>query len=173
MTYFDKKAKTYLLDSRRGLWHHIRSLEQRVVFELLSVQPGETVLDVGCGPGYYAQKLQTFGAAVMGIDSSRAMIDQFRALGFNGVVGRFENYSFTQEFDKILIAGAAEFVEDLEGLLSQITNGLKAGGKAVVLAPRRNGLGWIYKLWHGSHGCAVYLHDYPTAIRKSSTLNLV
>ena len=47
-----------------------------IVRAALGAQPGERVLDVGCGPGYYcAELLEQVGAegSVVGVDGSAAM----------------------------------------------------------------------------------------------------
>lgn len=50
---------------------------RRLVRETLAVEAGQQVLDVGCGPGFYAAELLAeVGAdgAVVGVDSSAAML---------------------------------------------------------------------------------------------------
>ncbi|MBK34515.1 MAG: hypothetical protein CME26_03165 [Gemmatimonadetes bacterium] len=39
------------------------------------LEPGDFVVDLGCGTGYYSKVLGTYGASVRGYDPSRAMID--------------------------------------------------------------------------------------------------
>ncbi|MDT5235789.1 MAG: hypothetical protein QOF47_1776, partial [Mycobacterium sp.] len=50
---------------------------RRLVREAVAAQPGEHVLDVGCGPGFYVQELlDEVGVvgSVTGVDASRAML---------------------------------------------------------------------------------------------------
>jgi arsenite methyltransferase len=50
---------------------------RRIVREALAAAPGERILDVGCGPGFYcAELLEDVGraGAVVGVDSSAAML---------------------------------------------------------------------------------------------------
>src|SRR3954451_13404216 len=47
-----------------------RSLAQ----EALAAQPGDVVLDVGCGPGFYVADIAERGAEVIGVDGSPAML---------------------------------------------------------------------------------------------------
>ena len=172
MNYFDRQSRSYLSRSERGLWSRVRHFEREAIFEELDPQPGERILDVGCGPGYYAREMQRRGAKVTGIDSSPAMLKQFQHLGAPAILGKFELHTFESSFDKILIAGAAEFIADIEAMLRQIERILLPQGRAVILAPRRNWLGGLYKVWHRHHGCQVSLHNYDAALEKLVGLKL-
>ena len=46
---------------------------------LLAAQPGERILDLGCGTGQLTAKIAALGATVTGLDSSAPMLDQARA----------------------------------------------------------------------------------------------
>ena len=48
------------------------------VLELLKPQPGERILDVGCGTGHLMAKMAEAGAKSFGIDASPEMIAQAR-----------------------------------------------------------------------------------------------
>jgi SAM-dependent methyltransferase len=50
-----------------------------VLLDLLAAQPGERVLDVGCGTGHQAAALAALGAVVVGVDADPAMLDVARA----------------------------------------------------------------------------------------------
>lgn len=172
MNYFDRRSQSYLSRCERGLWKRIRHIEREAVFEELEPRPGERILDVGCGPGYYTREMQRLGVQVTGIDSSPAMLNQFRHLGSPAILGKFELHAFESSYDKILIAGAAEFIAETEAILRQIERVLLPRGRAVILAPRRNWIGKLYKEWHRSHGCQVSLHNYGAALEKLAGLKL-
>ena len=50
----------------------------RAYVELVAALPGNTVADVGCGPGRVAAFLAAEGIATIGVDPSRVMLDEAR-----------------------------------------------------------------------------------------------
>jgi SAM-dependent methyltransferase len=93
--------------------------------------PGSSVLDLGCGPGYYVDHLSKLGYVASGIDSSTEMIRQAQTR----LQGRFFNLSFTEihqlegYFDCIFSMGNSlsyldnqlmgKFFEDMHVLLDE------------------------------------------------------
>src|SRR3954454_10704821 len=67
--------------------------------DLLDPQPGERILDVGCGEGTLTKKIVERGAAVLGIDNSPEMIAAARAAGVDAVLMNVADMPFTAEFD--------------------------------------------------------------------------
>jgi 2-polyprenyl-3-methyl-5-hydroxy-6-metoxy-1,4-benzoquinol methylase len=51
------------------------------VLDLLTVRPGERILDLGCGDGVLTEKIAALGAEVVGVDSSQDMVDAARRRG--------------------------------------------------------------------------------------------
>lgn len=66
------------------------------VLRLLQPQPGEMILDLGCGTGDLSFEIQNSGARVLGMDYSPAMIEQGRrkypSLDF--IVGNAADFSW-------------------------------------------------------------------------------
>ena len=56
------------------------------VVELLSPQPGERILDLGCGDGALTARLVALGCDVVGVDSSPEMVAAARARGVDARV---------------------------------------------------------------------------------------
>ncbi len=118
---------------------------RRKIADLARIQPGETVLDVGCGTGTLAiVARQRVGAAgsVSGIDPSAQMIARAshkgarRGLAIDFQVGVIEQLSFPdQSFDVVLSTFMMHHLPDdlkRQGLW-EIARVLKPGGRLLVL----------------------------------------
>lgn len=72
-------------DERMGEGNDVHlTLVRPCVQRLLTVQPGERVLDVGCGNGLFARRLAALGASVVACDVSEGMLERPRARGDAG-----------------------------------------------------------------------------------------
>src|SRR5215475_9427869 len=71
------------------------------VVELLAPQPGERILDLGCGDGVLTKKLTDVGCLVVAIDSSIPQIEAARKLGLDAHVMKGEELPFNEEFDAV------------------------------------------------------------------------
>ena len=114
---------------------------RRIVREALGAVPGERVLDVGCGPGFYCAELaEEVGPAgsVVGVDSSPAMLQLAarRCAGYAGVELRpGEAVSLPVDdasFDAALCVQVLEYVPDPTVALAEMYRALRPGGRVVV-----------------------------------------
>jgi ubiquinone/menaquinone biosynthesis C-methylase UbiE len=132
---------------------------RRATFQALmaavSVQPGQRVLDVGCGTGYFATLLaQAVGpeGSVVGIDPSPEMIRYAsrrtgRAINCQFQVGAAEALEFPAEHFDVVVSSLVmhHLPEDLQVVaLQEIRRVLRPGGNVLVAEAQtpRNGLGW-------------------------------
>ncbi|MFL6732661.1 MAG: class I SAM-dependent methyltransferase, partial [Sphingomicrobium sp.] len=97
--------------------------------ELLDPQPGERILDVGCGEGTLTKKIVERGATVLGIDNSPEMIAAARAKGIDGVLMDAANMPFTSEFDAAFSNATLHWLLDKEQAARATFRALKAGGR--------------------------------------------
>ena len=111
------------------VWKHGRG-----VIELLAPQPGERILDLGCGTGHLANQIAQIGAEVIGIDISTAMIEEARRLYPNL---RFEiaggaDFHFDQPFDAVFSNAAIHWMKDQAAVTHCVWEALKPGGRFVA-----------------------------------------
>ncbi|GGD99211.1 methyltransferase type 11 [Polymorphobacter glacialis] len=101
------------------------------VLTLLAPQPGEHILDLGCGDGVLTQKLAQSGATVLGIDPDHAMIASARAKGLNAHPGDARTLTFTQEFDAVFTNAALHWVGSPHIVTAGVLAALKPGGRYI------------------------------------------
>jgi trans-aconitate methyltransferase len=102
--------------------------------ELLGPQPGERVLDLGCGSGQLTAKIAASGAEVWGIDQSAEMIAEARR-NFPGLrfeVGDAASFTVPQPFDAVFSNAALHWVKDAEGVAASVARALLPGGRFVL-----------------------------------------
>ncbi len=97
--------------------------------DLLDPQPGEAILDVGCGDGTLTQKILERGASVVGIDSSLSMIGAARARGLDARLMDAAQLKFAEAFDAVFSNATLHWVLDKERAARAIWFALKAGGR--------------------------------------------
>jgi SAM-dependent methyltransferase len=150
----------------------LRRREKSAILEALDPAPGESILDVGCGAGFYARELSKRGARVIGLDSSPRMAEEFERQGLVCERTDFLSFSSPAPFDKLLLAGSAEFMSDPRLIMEKVRALLPVGGRAVVLAPPRNVFGALYCAWHRLAGSRAYLHDHAAGLALTPGLRL-
>ncbi|MBX3020970.1 MAG: methyltransferase domain-containing protein [Bdellovibrionales bacterium] len=153
--YFEKRAPSYEARSQRGLWRHVRQREWEAIQHALRPQAGQSVLEIGCGAGFYSRRLHALGLKVTAVDSSPAMLTTLAGSGITTHLSRAEDFTPSTLFDSVLCAGVLEFVSDAEAVFARARTALRADGRLVILVPRDGLVGRMYELAHTS--CPVYL----------------
>jgi len=97
--------------------------------ELLDPQPGEHILDVGCGDGTLTLKIKEIGADVVGIDNSLSMIGAARAKGLDARLMDAAQLKFAEAFDAAFSNATLHWVLDKERAARAIWFALKTGGR--------------------------------------------
>lgn len=104
------------------------------VIELLAPQPGERILDVGCGTGQLTAQIAESGSTVVGIDNSPAMIEEARRL-FPEVefqLADAHDFQFDESFDGVFSNAALHWISDPAKVARCISDALKANGRVAV-----------------------------------------
>lgn len=125
-----KRWDPALYDSKHSfVWKYGQEL-----IELLAPQPGERILDLGCGTGHLSSQLASMGASVTGLDHSQAMIEQARLnypdLEF--VEGDAADFAFAALFDGVFSNAALHWVKRAEDVIVCVARALKPGGRFVA-----------------------------------------
>ena len=120
-------------------------MEKGVILPLLGIQKTDSVLDIGCGVGRWAETMVPLCRRYVGADFSSEMIkccqELFKAQELEGKDVRFVNTSVQelpkseyvkgQAFDIVLIVGTAIYINDndLERLFENLVSFLAKGGR--------------------------------------------
>jgi len=113
--------------------------ECKTILRWLNPQPGEKILDVGCGEGYLSEKIASRGALVKAIDLNPKAIASARnrvkneRLEFRALDATELDYP-EAFFDKIVSFCVIEHFVDDEKVLSLLAGMLKPGGRLVLSA---------------------------------------
>jgi SAM-dependent methyltransferase len=103
------------------------------VLLLLAPQPGELILDVGCGDGALTERIAAAGARVIGLDSSPEMVEAARARGIDAFVADAEAMDLERfgQFDAVFSNAALHWMLDPDAVASGIFKALRDGGRFV------------------------------------------
>jgi SAM-dependent methyltransferase len=116
---------------------------------------GQTVLDVGCGPGFYTKALRAAGACVIPLDNSRAELELAGAPPEGAVLGDAMDLPLADAtVDGVLSSNMLEHTPDPTAVLDEIERVLRPGGWAYVSFTN-----W-YSPW-GGHDISPYHYLGP------------
>lgn len=102
------------------------------VLSLLDPQPGERILDLGCGDGVLTAELVAAGAEVVGVDRSPEMVAAAVARGLDARVIDATALTFAEEFDAVFSNAALHWVPDADAVLAGVARSLRPGGRFVA-----------------------------------------
>jgi trans-aconitate methyltransferase len=104
------------------------------LIEWLQPQPGEKILDLGCGTGELTARLAASGARITGLDSSASMIESarrnFPEVEF--VVANAASFSLPAQFDAVFSNAALHWMLEKEQVAARIYQHLKPGGRLIL-----------------------------------------
>ncbi|MEU4715295.1 methyltransferase domain-containing protein [Micromonospora purpureochromogenes] len=118
-----------------------RSAAADLVWQLLDLEPGMTVLDLACGHGVLANALAARGCRVTGLDSSAVFLERARAgaaamaVDVEYVCGDMRDLPWSSRFDRVVNwTTAFGYFEDPtnRAVLAEIARVLRSGGRLAM-----------------------------------------
>jgi SAM-dependent methyltransferase len=134
---YDGFAEEYLAHASDGAFNAY--YDRPAVLAVLGAVRGLAVLDMGCGPGLYAQELVARGARrVVGVDGSTEMV-RLASQGVDGPVSFHGQdlqaplvWAGDGEFDVAVMALVIHHLDDRVAVLREVARVLRPGGRLVV-----------------------------------------
>ena len=115
--------------------HHYVSAYGRGLLEWLAPQPGERILDLGCGTGTLTHEIAQAGATVVGVDNSPEMIGQARQ-NYPGLEFRLADArkfrTWLDPFDKVFSNAVLHWIKPPEEAVITVHENLRQGGLFVA-----------------------------------------
>jgi trans-aconitate methyltransferase len=147
------------------------------VLEWLDAQPGERILDLGCGEGQLTAQLASAGAVVRGFDASPQMAAAARTRGIEVDEGSAEKLPYPDaSFDAVFSNAALHWMHDQDAVIAEVHRVLEPGGRFVA---EMGGLGNIAAIRvafaavlerHGYDGRGHDTNYYPSAAEYTQRL---
>jgi cyclopropane-fatty-acyl-phospholipid synthase len=146
-------------------------------FQALALNPGDTLLDVGCGWGGFLRYCATRGVNATGISLSRHQLDYANerlrtdGLSANAFYQDFFSYEPQRRFDAISLMGSIEDLSDYRAVMRRLEGWLVPGGRIYMdFAAKDRPWGiatFVTKyVWPGAFRM-VYLPAFTRALARS------
>ncbi len=138
------------------MWRILRNKELFVVLSLAGPMKDNTILDLGCGSGFYTNHFALQNPKkITCVDFSEKMLGEIKTKGIEVINSDVQNYLAEQVYDIVFCLGMLEFVFDPGKVFYNISSMLKQNGKLIVLFPNRSICSKLYRLFHCSHGLKI------------------
>jgi len=134
---FDHWVKKYDQWFETPMGRLIKGYESKLIFRMLAPEPGELILDAGCGTGIFTEDIIETGARVVGLelafDMLRRAVTKCSGQTFHSVIGDIQRLPFADaSFNKAISITAIEFIQDARRAVEELFRVTKPGGCIVV-----------------------------------------
>lgn len=126
-------------NSNYNEWKVRQKTNQRFIKYLENKKASLTILDIGCGNGWFTNKMAIIGNKVVGLDVNLEELEQARRV-FTSKNLQFvyatifkENLPFTNTFDVITLNACVQYFENFELLITTLKQFLKPTGEIHIL----------------------------------------
>jgi arsenite methyltransferase len=150
--HFNDKAAEQLLAAY--VTPDVKEQRQKVI-DVLQLQTGQKVLDIGSGPGYLASDMAAIvgqNGEAHGVDISEELLALARGKYANQPQLKFHNANATslpfsdEYFDVVVVTQVLEYLPNVDVALSEFRRVLRSGGRILVLDTD-----WDSIVWHSNN----------------------
>jgi len=134
-----KNRDTYYLTDK---WEHQQAIKY--------INPGENVLEVGCGTGHFMNIIRDKGAACTGLEMNKKAIADARQQGHTIYEEFLHEHSLGHEgkYDVVCSFQVLEHIPDIKDYFESAKRCLKPGGKIMIAVPYNNPYLHRHDLYH-------------------------
>jgi trans-aconitate methyltransferase len=129
-----KTGQTWNTEAYAANGRFVANLASDVV-ALLSPQPGEAILDLGCGDGALTEQLAATGAIVLGVDASPTMLEAARKRNLQVEHHDATALPYNHQFHAVFSNAALHWITGISGqqtTLAGVHRALRHGGRFVA-----------------------------------------
>lgn len=143
-----KESNAYILGTdqeelyRLGLQHQVWASEAQHAWNLAKFNAGQTILDLGCGPGFCTKELAFIAGKtgkVIGVDKSQVYINyvqelaKLHGLQIEGICADFDSMQLeNNSLDGMYCRWALAWLPNPKAILQKVKKAMKSGGKMVI-----------------------------------------
>ncbi len=160
VAFYDALSGEYERVINRGLLGTLRDRERSIVLRIaeLGDAKARTMVDVGCGPGFYAIAAKRAGKWVCALDLAPRMVERVRPHVDTADIADVELLDADRRYDIVLCSGVLEFVADPDTAFANLCRLTAPGGRLIVLVPRACVAGLAYRVEKRFAGIRVNLY---------------
>lgn len=107
------------------------------LLRIVDLKPEESLLELGCGQGYFIEKFSAISRNLTGVDLGKELIEiaHKRFVHAKFLVGNAEDQKILhgKKFDAITIVLAIQNMKDLSAVVKNLSRLLKDGGRVIVV----------------------------------------
>ncbi|WP_176064827.1 class I SAM-dependent methyltransferase [Anaeromyxobacter diazotrophicus] len=158
--HYHERAVRYEERVSRGLLASLRWREREAVLRLadLASPARRTVVDVGCGGGFFARAAKRAGMWVHAVDAAAGMVELVRPDVDLAEVADLETFDPPRRYDLVICCGALEFVASPGEAVARLCRLCAPGGRLVLQVPRESAGGRCYRLQKRFEGLRTVLY---------------
>jgi SAM-dependent methyltransferase/uncharacterized membrane protein YbhN (UPF0104 family) len=173
--HYDARAPLYERAVSRWPLRHLRVRERSSVLHLAALHDpaSRTVIDVGCGSGFYARAAKRAGKWVHAVDAAPGMVERVRADVDVAEVADVEALAPARTYDVVICCGVLDFVACPEAAFDNLCRLCAPGGRLVLLVPREGAGGFVYRMEKRLSGIQVNVYRREWLAERARRRGLV
>ena len=142
LEYFDPPfygdANFYSRISKNSWYYEENKWEFDVAAEIVSRMKPKDLLEIGCGNGFFLEKISSLGLNVEGVDINREAVASCKAKGLK--VEAADVFDTSRSYDMVVLFQTLEHMENAEALFEFLTTRLVCpGGHLIIAVPNPDG----------------------------------